>query len=337
MLVRILLVSNMYPSRRRPEFGVFVAGIADGLRRRGHEVDEAVLRDDRHGTLRTPSKYALLAARALSMARRGRPDVVYAHYLVPTGLIGIAAAAAARVPLVVTAHGTDVANARRNPLLGMLTRRVVARSAAVIAVSAYLAERLPPGARRVEVIDCGVDTGLFTPAPRAGDGPPRYVFVGSLIERKNPRRVLEAFSRLDEGSLTVVGGGPLEQELRAAMRANVRFLGRVAPERVRDELAAADVLVAPSLEEPQGQQVLEALASGRPVVATRVGGPAELVDERCGVLVDPLDVAAIAEGMRAAAMLPVPCAAAVEVAKAHARDVQVARIESLLEDVVKRR
>jgi glycosyltransferase involved in cell wall biosynthesis len=334
--VRILLVSNMYPSRRRPEFGVFVAGIADELRRRGHEVDEAVLRDDRQGTLHTPEKYALLGARALSMARR-RPDVVYAHYLVPTGLVGIAAASAARVPLVVTAHGTDVANARRSRVLGMLTRRVVARSAAVIAVSAYLAERLPPGARRVEVIDCGVDTGLFTPAPRAGDGPPRYVFVGSLIERKNPRRVLEAFSRLGEGSLTLVGGGPLEQELRAAGPAGVRFRGRMAPERVRDELAAADVLVAPSLEEPQGQQVLEALASGRPVVATRVGGPAELVDERCGVLVDPLDVAAIAEGMRTAAALPVPCAAGVEVAKAHARDVQVARIESLLEDVVKRR
>ena len=67
------------------------------------------------------------------------------------------------------------------------------------------------------------------------------------------------------------------------------------------------------------------------------GGPAELVDERCGVLVDPLDVAAIAEGMRAAAALPVPCAACVEVAQAHSRVVQVARIESLLADVVKRR
>jgi glycosyltransferase involved in cell wall biosynthesis len=117
----------------------------------------------------------------------------------------------------------------------------------------------------------------------------------------------------------------------------VRFLGRLTPQRVRDELAAADVLVAPSLEEPQGQQVLEALASGRPVVATHVGGPAELVDDRCGVLVDPLDVTAIAEGMRAAAALTVPCAAGVEVAKAHARGVQVARIESLLADVVKPR
>jgi glycosyltransferase involved in cell wall biosynthesis len=286
--------------------------------------------------VRTPEKYALLGSRALSMARR-RPDVVYAHYLVPTGLVGIAAASTARVPLVVTAHGTDVANARRSPVLGLLTRRVVARAAAVIAVSAYLAQRLPPGAKRVEVIDCGVDTELFTPAPRAGHGPPRYLFVGSLIARKNPQRLLEAFARLEEGSLTVVGGGPLEQELRAAAPAGVRFLGRLTSEQVRDELAAADVLVAPSLEEPQGQQVLEALASGRPVVATRVGGPAELVDERCGILVDPLDVAAIAEGMRAAASLPVPCAAGVEVAKAHSRAVQAARIESLLEDVVNRR
>ncbi|MGN6379882.1 MAG: glycosyltransferase [Gaiellales bacterium] len=334
--MRILLVSNMYPSRRRPDFGVFVAGIAAELRRRGHTVDEAVLRAEGSGPLRTPAKYALLGARALSHAR-AKPDVVYAHYLVPTGLVGIAAAAAAHAPLVVTAHGGDVANARSNPLLGLLTRRVVRRSAAVVAVSGYVAGRLPPGGSRVEVIDCGVDTRLFAPSPRAADGPPRYLFVGSLDERKNPRRLLRAFSQLEDGSLAVVGGGPLEAELRAAAPPGVEFAGRLTPEGVRDRLAASDVLVAPSLVEPQGQQVLEALASGRPVVATRIGGPAEVVDERCGMLVDPLDVDSIADGMRRAAQLPIPCPAAVEAAAAHSREVQVGRIDALLSEVAERR
>jgi D-inositol-3-phosphate glycosyltransferase len=330
--VRILLVSNMYPSRRRPDFGVFVAGIAGELRARGHQVDAAVLRDDRHGGLRTPLKYGLLTLRAVGLARR-RPDVVYAHFLVPTGLAAAAAAAVARAPLVVTAHGADVANAGTRPLVRLLTRFVLRRSTAVVAVSSYLAGRLPPGCPRVEVIDAGVDTGLFTVAPRAGDGPPRYLFVGALSERKNPRRLLEAFRAVGEGTLTVVGGGPLEAELRAAAPPGVRFAGRLAPEQVRDELAAADVLVAPSLEEPQGQQVLEALASGRPVVATRVGGPAEVVTERCGVLVDPLDPASIADGMRRAAAMPVPCLEAAEVAAGHDRARQVDRIEALLREV----
>jgi glycosyltransferase involved in cell wall biosynthesis len=331
--VHILLVSNMYPGRRRPEFGVFVAGIAAELRDRGHQVDLAVIRDDRTGRLRTPLKYAFLAARALSLARR-RPDVVYAHYLVPTGLVAAVAAAAGRAPLVVTAHGTDVANTRRSAFLAWLTRWVLRRSAAVIAVSDYLAGRLPDGAPRIEVIDCGVDTGFFQPSPRGEPGPPRYLYVGALIERKNPGRLLEAFARLEQGTLTVVGAGPLEDGLRAAAPAGVVFTGRLTPEGVREQLLAADVLVAPSLEEPQGQQVLEALASGRPVVATRVGGPAEVVGEDCGVLVDPLDVAAIADGMRAAAELPVPCQAAVQAASAHDRALQAGRIDALLAEVI---
>ncbi|HVI19573.1 MAG TPA: glycosyltransferase, partial [Gaiellales bacterium] len=73
--------------------------------------------------------------------------------------------------------------------------------------------------------------------------------------------------------------------------------------------------------------LLEALSSGRPVVATRVGGPPEYVTDACGVLVDPLDVAAIAEGMRTAAELPVPCPAAAQVAQQHS----VARAAELVE------
>lgn len=330
--MRILLVSNMYPGRNRPEFGVFVAGIAAELRKRGHVVDLAVVRDDRTGRLRTPVKYAFLAARAISLAGR-KPDVVYAHYLVPTGVVGAFAAAVGRAPLVVTAHGTDVANTRRSAFLGWLTRWVLRRSAAVIAVSDYLAGRLPEGASRIDVIDCGVDTGFFTPTPRAAPGPPRYLFVGALLERKNPGRLLRAFGQLGEGTLTVVGGGPLEPQLRASAPQGVQFAGRLTPEGVRDQLAAADVLVAPSLEEPQGQQVLEAMASGRPVVATRVGGPAEVVGEGCGFLVDPLDVDAIADGMRRAAQIALPCLPAVQAAAAHDRAAQAVRIEALLAEV----
>jgi glycosyltransferase involved in cell wall biosynthesis len=216
-----------------------------------------------------------------------------------------------------------------------LTRRVIGRAGAVICVSEYLAERLPAAPRRLEVIDCGVDVERFRPAPQAAGAEegPRYLIVGGLIERKNHRRLLEAFARLERGTLTVAGTGPLEAELRAAAPPRVRFVGRVESEEMPALYHGCDVYCQPSLVEPQGQALLEALASGRPVVATRSGGPPEYVDERCGALVDPLDVDAIAEGMRWAAELPVPCPAAVEVAEQHSIASSAARIERVLAEV----
>jgi len=326
--VRILLLSNMYPSRERPEFGVFVQRLAEALRARGHDVDEAVLTAGSRGALRTPLAYLQLAARARAAARR-RPDVVYAHFLVPTGLV----ARVTGVPYVITAHGTDVANARSHPAIAALTRRVVAGAGAVICVSEFLAARLPGEPRRLEVIDCGVDTSLFVAAPRADGEGPRFLFAGSLTGRKNVGRLMQAFASLGEGTLTIAGAGPLEAELRAAAPAGVAFTGRVAPGRMPELFAARDVYCQPSLVEPQGQAVLEALACGRPVVATRVGGPAEVVTPECGALVDPLVVESIADGMRRAAALPVPCDAAVEVAARHTLAHAAERVERLLAEV----
>lgn len=327
--MRILLLSNMYPTAERPDYGVFVKRLADALRERGHEVDEAVLGPGARGLLATPGAYLGLLRRTRALARRRRPEVIYAHYLIPTGLVALAGGA----PFVITAHGRDVANVGTIPLVGPLTRRVISRARAVICVSAYLAQRLPAEPRRLEVIDCGVDTTLFTPAPREPGEGPRYLTVGSLIERKNVGRLIEAFSQLGEGSLTVVGSGPLEQQLRAFAPAGVSFLGRVPPGRIPELYREHDVYCQTSLVEPQGQALLEALATARPVVATRVGGPPEYVTDGAGVLVDPLDVADIAAGMRTAAALPVPCQAARDVAERHSIAVSAARIEQLLGEV----
>ena len=241
-------------------------------------------------------------------ARGFRPDVVYAHFLVPAGLI---AAVSSRAPLVVTAHGQDVANARSNAAVRRATRWVCKRAAAVVAVSGYLRGELevavPEARGKTEVVDCGVDLGSFSVAPPPG-GPPSYLFVGSLIERKNVVRLAEAFGRLDDpdATLTVVGDGPLRPALEG--RRGVRLVGAVTNDEVREHMAAARVVCQPSLVEPFGQAVLEAMARGRSVVATRVGGPAELVPEGAGLLVDPLDVerhrARAGRGSRAAVPQP---------------------------------
>src|SRR5436305_3508622 len=178
--VRILLVSQMYPGPDDPDLGTFVAQLERALRERGHVLELAVL-DRRAGGKR---RYLELARRARAAAQRFRPDVVYAHFLVPSGL---AAALASRAPLVVTAHGRDVRNVGALPGVAAATRFVVRRAAAVVAVSDYLRRELeakiPEAAGETEVVDSGVDLERFALLP-APDGETALLCVGALSERK---------------------------------------------------------------------------------------------------------------------------------------------------------
>jgi glycosyltransferase involved in cell wall biosynthesis len=324
--VRILLVSQMYPSAEEPDFGVFVQGLERELAALGHEIERVVL-DRRGGGKR---RHLRLAARTWKASRRFRPDVVYAHFLVPTGL---SAALLTRAPLVVTAHGQDVANAAELAAVRLATRVVVRRAATVIAVSGWLRDRLeaavPEARGKTEVVDCGVDLERFRPTPRADGAGPRFVCIGSLTERKNVVRLARAFERLGEGTLTFVGVGPLSPELEG--RPGVELAGPVAHDRIPGYIAAADVVCQPSLVEPFGQSALEALASARPVVGTTVGGHPEFVPAEAGVLVDPLDEDALVEALRTAAALPVPNDAARQAAELHDVRSQARRIEEILE------
>ena len=333
--MRILLVSQMYPSAAAPDFGVFVQGLERELAARGHELERVVIDRRGGGKLR----HLGLAARAIRAARRFRPDVVYAHFLFPTGLAGLLAARAGRAPLVVTAHGQDVANLTRYPFVRRPTRRVVRRAGGVIAVSDWLRRELerslPEAAGKTEVIDCGVDLERFRPLERAAGPSPAFVCVGSLIERKNVVRLADAFARLGEGTLTFVGDGPLRPQLEG--RPNVAVTGYIAHDEVPGYLERTDVLCQPSLVEPFGQATLEALACARSVVATSVGGPPEFVPAGAGVLVDPRDEAALAAALREAAALPVPNPAARTAAEAHDVRAQAARVESVLERAVRGR
>jgi glycosyltransferase involved in cell wall biosynthesis len=323
--VRILLVSQMYPGPADPDLGVFVAQLERALEERGHELERAVL-DSRAGGKR---RYLTLAQRSFATARRFHPDVVYAHFLVPTGFI---AGLASRAPLVVTAHGRDVRNVGALRGIGSLTRRTVGRAAAVIAVSDYLRRELeakvPEARGKTEVIDSGVDLERFhvEPAPSGG---PRFLCLGALSERKNVVRLADAFERLGEGTLSFVGDGPLRARL--AGRAGIELVGSVGHGEIPAQIAGSHVVCQPSLIEPFGQATLEALACGRSVVATRIGGPPEFVPVEAGVLVDPRDVDALTEALRLAAALPCPNAAARAAAEPHDVREQARRVEQVLE------
>ena len=326
--MRILLVSQLYPGPDDPDLGVFVQGLERALEARGHELGRAVV-EGRGGGRR---RYLGLAGRTIATARRFRPDVVYAHFLVPTGLV--AALAAPRTPLVLTAHGQDVANVDSIRGIGAATRFAVRRAAAVVAVSDWLRrrleERVPQARGKTEVIDAGVDLDRFRlldrDPPRVGG--PAFLCVGSLSERKNVVRLADAFRSLGEGTLTFVGDGPLRPAL--AGRPGVALAGAVQQHELPALIAAADVVCQPSLVEPFGLATLEAMACGRSVVATTIGGPPEFVTPEAGVLVDPTDTGAITAAMREAAALPCPNEAARLAASSHDVEFQAARVEAVL-------
>src|SRR5712691_177199 len=323
--MRILLVSQMYPGPADPDLGVFVRGLEEQLVARGHEVERAVL--DRRGVGKV--KYLRLARATLATSRRFRPDVVYAHFLVPTGLIG---ALAGRAPLVVPAHGRDVRNVGWLPGIRAATRFVARRAVAIIAVSDYLRRELEAKVTeargKTEVVDSGVDLERFTVQP-APEGPPRYLCIGSLIQRKNVLRLASAFERLGEGTLTFVGDGPLRAQLEG--RPGIELTGALPYDRIPAQIAAAHIVCQPSLIEPFGQAALEAMACGRSVVGTRLGGPPEFVPPEAGILVDPVDEEALVAALRTAANMPCPNPAARAAAEEHDVRRQAEKVEAILQ------
>ncbi|MFN8113437.1 MAG: glycosyltransferase [Solirubrobacterales bacterium] len=341
--MKIQLVTQMWPSPANPDLGSFLVPLTREFERRGHEV--AVSAISRRGG--APTKYASLVGKSVRTARSFRPDVVFAHFLFPAGVAGVAASLAGRAPLVVMAHGTDVANLTEIRGIRPLTVRVVARSAAVISNSRWLAERLaasiPAAAAKTEIADCGIDLDAFHPADSAparerlgwdGDGP-AFLCVGSLIGRKNVIALADAFGRFGRGRLAFVGDGPLRPELEG--RPGVRVIGRIPQSDVPEWVAACDVLCQPSLAEPFGQATLEGMAMERSVIATANGGPPEFVPPEAGVLVDPDNTEELLAALERTAAMPSPNHAAREAARAHDVRTEAGRMLTVLERVVAQR
>jgi glycosyltransferase involved in cell wall biosynthesis len=334
--MKILEVTQMWPSEEHPDLGSFLVPLTRELEALGHEVEVASI--SRRGG--PPTEYATLVRKARAAAKQFRPDVVFAHFLFPAGAAGALAARSAGAPLVVMAHGQDVANLGRIRGVTRATQWVVRRASAVITNSRWLAgrltEQIPAAEPKVEVADLGVDLEAFSPRPAeearrelGWDGAgPAFLCVGSLIERKNVVRLADAFAALGGGRLAFVGDGPLRPALEG--RENVTLTGRIPQSEVPRWVAACDVLCQPSLIEPFGQATLEAMAMERSVVATKVGGPPEFVTSEAGILVDPEDTDALRDALQRAAAMPSPNPAAREAAAQHDVKRQAARMAEVL-------
>jgi len=288
--MKVVVLTTSYPRSPDDVAGAFVRDAVEELRRLGVAVEVVSPASFRHfgiaygdgivGNLkRAPWKVLLLPAFAFAFTRAARAaardaDLVHAHWL-PSGLVGLLT----RKPLVVQLWGTDVELARR---ARMLLRPLLRRARLAVAASDALAQAARElGARDVRVVPTGVEIPEQVGVP---DEPPHVLYVGRLSEEKGVLELVEAARGLP---LVFVGDGPLRDRAPGAV-------GFVPPSEVGSYLERAAVVACPSRREGYGVVARQAMAYGRPVVATPVGGLADaVVDGETGLLVQPGDIGAL--------------------------------------------
>jgi glycosyltransferase involved in cell wall biosynthesis len=233
---------------------------------------------------------ALAAVRRLQRAGLGF-DVIDAHYFYPDGVAAARLGRALRLPVVITARGSDLTLIAEAPGPRAQIQWAVQEASAVVAVCEDLRRRLVSlGAdeERAVVLRNGVDLRRFTPGDREAARAKlmlsgfTLLSVGSLIPRKGHDLAIEALAHCPDCTLMIAGGGPLRAELerharRLGVADRVRFLGEVPHRRLRAVYAAADVLVLASSREGWPNVLLEAMACGTPVVASDVNGVRDVV------------------------------------------------------------
>ena len=219
-------------------------------------------------------------------------DVIDAHYYYPDGVAAALLARYFNKPFTVTARGSDINLIARHSIPDRLMRWAAGRAAASIGVSHALTqamEKMGMPASRLLMMPNGVDLKRFHIQPqvsaRAAMGwpaGPLLLSVGNLVENKGHHIAIEALARLPGFRLVIAGEGPERDALEAlARRINVasrlQFLGHVDQDRLARCYSAADMLVLASSREGWPNVLLESMACGTPVVATRVGGVPEIV------------------------------------------------------------
>jgi glycosyltransferase involved in cell wall biosynthesis len=296
-----------------------------------------------------------MAVSSWLLARRlkTRPgfDLIDAHFAYPDGYAATLLGRWLGVPVTVTLRGTEPSLARfpaRRRRVALAMQRATRLFSVSASLKQYAVARCGVPDAKVRVVGNGVDTQKFHPVDRSlartelGIAPDARVLVsvGGLVERKGYHRVIELLPALVRHHprlfYLIVGGGGPEGDISARLRAQVdalgladrvRFLGPMAPERVKLPLSAADVFVLATSNEGWANVFLEAMACGLPVVTTDVGGNREVVcDDRLGTVVPFGDAIALQAALEHALDHAWDRTAIVDYARANAWDTRVAAL-----------
>lgn len=250
-------------------------------------------------------------------------DCVHAHWLIPQGVIQSMFTSKNHPPFIVTGHGGDVMSLN-NIMFNSMKRNVLLKASAVTAVSKPLKKRMlelcKDESMDIRTIPMGCNLEKFSPNLRNehyfkqyGLTRPVVLFVGRLAEKKGLTYLINALAKPEllktSVSLAIVGYGPLQDELkqetkRLGLESRIYFLGAKTHEELPEIYASADIFCAPSIIAKDGDTeglptvMIEAGASGLPIVSTRVSGiPEIVVNETTGILVEQKDTDSLAKAL----------------------------------------
>lgn len=364
--MRILILTHTYPSKERPWITPFIASFCEALAGADRNkvfvsmpgVDQLednrikvypfFLADDNqipHKEIGSShhdisifkkARYFISGTlTALSVARKHRPEVIHAHWCIPSGLIACIVSQFTGIPFVVTTHGRDVLNSPEfgydipsSFMLRTATTLVLKRASRVLTTSPITeaaVQQLVPNAH-THLIPVGVELNNFdssTPVP----GRDSILFAGDLIPRKGPHVLLEAIAQsplLKEQKVIIVGGGSEHDNLidyaRQHKLENVHFPGPLEPLELARHFAQARVLAFPSLIEAFGIVLLEALAAGAAIAGFETGALPALKSDK--IFSERIFPAAVGD----AAALRAALEAALEYSPAEQRQQIIARL-----------
>lgn len=252
-----------------------------------------------------------------SQLRKGGYDCILVSWAYPDAVGAGWIARWLGIPYVVKVHGSDLNVQATHPSRRVQIRSALRHAGAVVAVSRALAEKavaIGANAERVHVIYNGVDSALFAPGARdeartrlqLPPAQPLLLFVGNLKVAKGCLDLLEAFPAVAEACpqarLVYVGDGPCrarigERSAQLGVAERVQCVGAIEHASLGDWFRAADLLCLPSHNEGVPNVVLEAMACGTPVVATRIGGIPEVVPDYAGTLVPVQNPSALSSAL----------------------------------------
>jgi glycosyltransferase involved in cell wall biosynthesis len=349
--MNILMITTSYPRTPSDGSAPFIAAIAEGVAKLGHNVDlilphHPLLKEsERNGvslhTYRVPGDeknpawgyaqsleadvhlkkrvypLALLAMHrayqlALKVAKKNRPDLIHAHWVLPNGFIAARLSQKLGVPLVVSLHGSDMYLARKKRIFGAFARWVLKRANAVTACSPDLQEQaMQLSNRNVTLTEYGVDVNLFSPGGERQQG--TVLAVGRLVHKKGFVELLHAFSQIfryyKNNTIEIVGDGPLLEPLRdkstqLGIAERVRLPGSAQHSDLPELYRRAEIVAVPSITDAEGNRdglpnvLLEALASGCAVIASDIPGIRNVIkDHQDGLLVRSGDIESLSSAM----------------------------------------
>lgn len=245
--------------------------------------------------------------------RFGKPNIIHAHNVCYAGLVARILSKIFSVPYVITEHSSEHATSKIGVIKFKIIKKTYLHCNKVITVSNQLvnliSQKYGITKHNMTVINNMVDTEFFYLKDKTNGLGDKFVFltVCNLGPIKNVDILIKAFKLAFSGNekflLRIVGTGDMEKKLKAlvvelALEKQVQFLGRLNKDGVREEMCNSDVFVIASKYETFGIVLIEALATGTPVIGTKVGGQIEIVNEENGILVEANNIEMMAKKMK---------------------------------------